>query len=179
MTGLMPLLAAGAEQAANPLEFNLDLAIFTLIVFLGLIFILGRFAWKPIIDGLERREQSIADDIDAARMANEQAQATLKQYEDRLASVAQEANEIVTRARQEAQAVKDRLVTEAGAEARRERDKALAEIRAAKEAAVRELAERSAQSAVDLAGTILGRSLQREDHARLVEESIGRFVSKN
>lgn len=181
MNSLSPLLLAVAEDhaEANPLAFSVDLALFTLVIFVGMLLILTRFAWRPILDGLSSRERRVADEIDAAKAANEQAQSSLKQVEQRLAAVAQEANEIVGQAKKEALAMKDRIVAEAGEEAQRQRDRAVADIRAAKDAAVRELAQKSAESAVQLAGSIVGRSLQGADHQRLIDESIDRFVKNN
>lgn len=181
MIDLSNLLLAAAEDhaAPNPLSFSVDLALFTLAIFIGMLLILTKFAWRPILDGLAARERSVADNIEAAKSANDQAQANLKQYEQRLAAVAQEANEIVAQAKKEALAMKDRIVSEAGEEAQRQRDRAVADIRAAKDAAVRELAQRSAESAVQLAGSIVGRSLQGNDHQRLIDESIDRFVKNN
>jgi F-type H+-transporting ATPase subunit b len=174
------LLAAAEDHAApNPLAFSVDLALFTLAIFVGMLLILTKFAWRPILDGLSARERRVADDIDAAKAANEQAQASLKQVEQRLAAVAQEANDIVSQAKKEALAMKERIVAEAGEEAQRQRDRAVADIRAAKDAAVRELAQKSAESAVQLAGSIVGRSLQSGDHQRLIDESIDRFVKNN
>ena len=45
-----------ASDAANPLKFDVDLGLWTLVVFLGLLAILTKFAWRPIIDGLDARE---------------------------------------------------------------------------------------------------------------------------
>ena len=50
-----------------------DVAIWTLVVFLLLLFILGRFAWKPMLEGLRKREQSIHDAISEAERAREEA----------------------------------------------------------------------------------------------------------
>ena len=75
------LLAAGGGEP-DPLKFDADLALFTLVIFLGLMFVLGKFAWKPLIEGLNNREKSVNDNIEAAEKANELAQANLKQYED-------------------------------------------------------------------------------------------------
>ncbi len=174
------LLAAAEDHAApNPLSFSVDLALFTLVIFVGMLLILTKFAWRPILDGLAARERRVAEDIEAAKHAYDQAQVNLKQYEQRLAAVAQEANDIVSQAKKEALTLKDRIMTEAGEEAQRQRDRAVADIRAAKDAAVRELAQKSAESAVQLAGSIVGRSLQSNDHQRLIDESINRFVENN
>lgn len=164
-----------SDQPANPMDFPVDLALFTLVVFVGLLFLLGRFAWKPLLAALDRRERAIADNIENARRSSEQAQQALRDYEQRLADVTREANDILAAARKDSEAARERILAEASAEARRVSERAMADIQAAREAAVRELAQRSAESAVDLAGRIVGRSLNTADHQRLIEESIDGF----
>ncbi len=173
---LINLIAEGGH-AAPPLQFRVDTSVFSLIIFLVLAVVLYKFAWKPIAEGLDKREGGIANDIENARVANEQAQANLKQYEEKLASVDAEAAAILAEARQDAVSNKERILADADAEAKRRLERAEAEIAAAKDQAVRELAEMSVDSAVSLAGNIVGRSLQKSDHAKLIEDSIQNFNS--
>lgn len=162
-------------HAAPPLQFQVDTLLFSLIIFGILLFVLFRFAWKPIIEGLDARELSISQDIDNAKTANEQAKANLKQYEDKLASVTEEAKAILEEAKKDAMTARDKILADAQDEAQRTRDRALADIEAAKNAAVRELAEKSVDSAVSLAGNIVGRSLSKDDHNKLIADSISSF----
>ncbi|MFN9343054.1 MAG: ATP synthase F0 subunit B, partial [Planctomycetota bacterium] len=86
------------------------------------------------------------------------------------------ANDILAEARKDAVTAKERILAEAAAEAEQQRQRAVADIRAAKDAAVRELAQKSADAAVGLAGKIVGRSLKDADHQNLINDSIDRFV---
>ena len=70
-------LLAAEHAAKPPLQFQVDTLLFSLIIFLGLLAVLFKFAWKPIMEGLAARETRIADDIENARKANEEAQACL------------------------------------------------------------------------------------------------------
>jgi F-type H+-transporting ATPase subunit b len=171
------LAAEGGAHARPPLEVRVDTLIFSLIIFLGLAAVLLKFAWKPIMEGLDAREKRIADDIENARLAKEQAQTQLVAYENQLAGANDEAAAVIAEAKVNAITAKDKIMAEAAAEAQRTRDRALAEIESAKNAAVRELAETSVDSAVDLAGSIVGRSLNKQDHADLIEKSIKQFTT--
>lgn len=173
----LSLLAEAGHGKPNALSFPVDLGLFTLIVFLGLLAVLTKFAWKPIMEGLDAREKSISDSIESAAKAKEEAESNLKQYQEKLAGAHDEAAAVLAEARQDAVSAKDRILAEANEEAVRTRDRAMADIEAAKSAAVQELAESSANSAVELAGSIVGRSLQKDDHAKLIEESLKRFGS--
>lgn len=165
-----------SEHAAPPLQFRVDTSLYSLVIFLILSFVLYRFAWKPISEGLDKRESGIAGDIEDARIANEQAQSNLKRYEDQLAGASAERDAIIKEAKADALMAKERILAEAQAEATRERERAVADIVAAKNQAVRELAEKSVDSAVSLAGNIVGRSLEKADHLKLIEDSISRFT---
>ena len=126
---------------------------------------------------MEARESRISGDIENARLANEQAQKNLKLYEEKLAGVDSEASAIIAEAKEDAIAAKEKIVSEAKSEAQREREKAIADIAAAKNEAVSSLAESSVNSAVSLAGNIVGRSLNKDDHSKLIKEAVERFKS--
>ena len=83
----------------DPTEIRSDLALWTLVVFLLLLGLLLKFAWRPIIDGLEKREHAIAAMINEAKLSAEKAADQLAQYEARLAAASAEAQQLITRAR--------------------------------------------------------------------------------
>ena len=172
---LIGLIASGGMHP--PLQFRVDTLIFSLIIFLGLAAVLFKFAWKPIMEGLEAREKRISDDIENARLASEQAQSQLEAYQKKMAGADEEAAALIAEAKNDALSAKEKIMVEANAEAQRTRDRALADIESAKNAAVRDLAESSVDSAVELAGNIVGRSLNKQDHADLIEKSIEQFTT--
>src|SRR4051794_39249210 len=74
------------ESGPNPLAFDPDLAIFTGIVFLLLVGILGKFAWPQITAALDERERKIEANIVAAQSQNDEAKRLLAEHEAKLAS---------------------------------------------------------------------------------------------
>ncbi len=172
----MQLQVLIAEGGPNPLDAPADLGLWTLVIFVGLLFVLTRYAWRPILDGLEAREKSIEDNINSAKQAEGQAQASLKQYEDKLAGAQDEATAIIAEAKNDAIGVKEKILADANDEAQRNRERAMADIESAKSAAISELAESSVDSAVSLAGSIVGRSLDKNDHSKLIKDSLERFT---
>ncbi len=174
------LLAEGeGPESPNVIEINPDLVLFTVLIFILMLVVLGRFAWKPIIAALDARDQGIADDIESARLANEKAQTMLQEHENRLAHAGDEVKQMMAQAKTDAAAARQKILDEANSEAQRQRDRAVAEIAAAKDQAVRELAEKSVDSAVSLAGNLVKRELNRDSHQQLIEDSLDRFVSNN
>lgn len=170
---------ANDETKTNPLSIDPDLAIFTAIVFVILLVILRKFAWGPIMEGLDKRESSIANQIEEAKQSNEQAKQALAQYEAKLAAATDEVRGLLAQARQDAEATKERIVAEAEQAARRERERAVQDIVLAKDAAVRELAQKSVDAAVALAGQVLRREVDSQKHAQLIQDSLEKFPSRN
>lgn len=157
----------------------MDLGIATFLVFLLLLGILAKFAWGPIAAALERREQTIARQIEEARHAAELAAKQLQEYERKLAVATEEARAIVTQAKNDAIVAKDRIVAEAQEAAGKERERAVADIASAKNEALREIAAQSVQTAVQLATNIIRREVKPEDHDRLIDESLQQFSKLN
>ncbi len=82
---------------------------------------------------------------------------------------------IIDEARRDAEHTQQEILAKARADAQAERDRSLREIETAKDQALKELGERTADLAVDLAGKIVGARLNAGDHQRLIEEALSRF----
>ena len=170
------LTDANASRAiASPDELKGDAALATFVIFLILMAILTKFAWKPIAHGLEAREKGILDKIEQARLAAEKAIAQLHEYEARLAAATQEAQQIVGEARKTAETAKEKILGEAQALAQREREKAVADITVAKNQALREIAEKSVDTAIGLARNIIRREVRPGDHEQLIQDALKQF----
>jgi F-type H+-transporting ATPase subunit b len=169
--------AESAHAKLNPLPFDPDLAIFTAIVFLLLMAILGKFAWGPIVEGLQKREQQIADNIAAAERSGEEARRMMAQYQAKIASAADEVRAMLEEARRDAEHTKQQIVAEAKTAAQAEHDRQMREIRTATDAALKQLAETSATLAVDLAGKIIRQKLSAADHQKLIREAVEKFAA--
>lgn len=163
----------------DPSEIKDDLAIFTFIVFLLVLAILWKFAWGPISRGLEKREHHITEQIAAAERANEEAKEMLAEYERKLNSAQDEVRAILEEARRDAQHTQQEMIAEAKAAAVAEMDRAKREVETAKDQALRELAETSANLAVDLASKIIRTRLDQHQHAELVTEALARFPDRS
>jgi len=171
--------AAGGDGGMNPLaasEFKTDLAIWTAVVFLVLFAVLKKFAWGPLADGLDKREGHIADQIAKAEEANRQAKELLAGYEKKLSDAQDEVRGILDKGRRDAEQLGHEMLDKAKEEAKAEQQRALQQIEAATSAAVKELADRSASLAVDLAGKIVHAKLNTSDHSRLIEQAVAGFV---
>ena len=168
-------VGAAAEGGAGPLSFKEDLALWTAFVFIVLFLILRVFAWKPIAEGLEKRESHIADNIAAAERQNKEARRLLAEYQKKLEDSQLEVREIMEEARRDARHTQEEILAKAREEAQRERDRAIRDIDLATQAALKELGEKSVNLAVQLAGKIVAANLSPDDHARMVSDAVARF----
>ena len=174
-------LAEGNPSPAlpSPADMRFDLAIYTFVVFLILLAILYKFAWGPIARGLDQREETIARQIEEARLASEKAAHQLQEYEARLAAATEEARQIVGQSRKDAEVAKDKIMAEARELAQKERERAVADITSAKNQALAEIAQKSVSTAVTLAGNIIRREVKPQDHEQLIGEALGQFTKLN
>ncbi len=160
----------------DPSEFKSSLAIWSLVVFLILMAILWKFAWGPIVAGLEKRESRIAENIASAERVAADAQRMMAEYEAKLAGAADQVRAMLDEARRDAEHTKDQIVAEAKSAAQLEHDRQMRELRTATDQALKALSETFADQAVALAGRIINEKLSAKDHDRLVKDAVARFA---
>ena len=171
---------AGVSQKdfESPAWFQTDLAVWSFAVFLALLGLLTKFAWKPIMQGLEKREEGIARQIAETKAANDEAKRMLVSYERRLAEASEEVRGMLEEARRDAEVTRQSIVAEARKAAEDERTRATHEIKLAKDDALSQIAEKAGQLAVDVAGKFLREKLGSDDQSRLVRDSVASLSSR-
>ncbi|MEX2171135.1 MAG: ATP synthase F0 subunit B [Pirellulales bacterium] len=179
-----PAVAEGAHGEVshagpppNPLRFDSDLAIWTVVVFLLLLAVLRWVAWGPITEALAARENSITGEIAAANLKHEDAKRLLAAHEAKLATAADEIRELLEEARRDAEHTKQEILTEAKSAALAERQRAVREVELARDAALKQLAETSANAAIKLASSAVRQNLTAEQQSRIVRESLSMIGS--
>ena len=144
-------------------DFSYGLFIWQVLVFVLLIFLLRKFAWKPILNAVNEREES----IEGALKAAEKARQEMKSLQADNEAVLREAREERERILKEARDMKNKMITEAKDAAATEADKAIvsakAAIEAEKTAAIAELKNQAASLSIDVAEKILGQELSAEN----------------
>ncbi len=168
----------GAHGDPNPIPppaAGLITAATTLIVFLGLVAILGKYAWGPIVAGLKAREDKIRADIDAAERARAQADASRRKFEDQLATAENRVRDMINQAQADGQQLAARLRTQAQEEAEEIKRKAMREIEQSQREAVEQIRAEAANLATAVAEKILRREVNKQDQRRLIEESLDEF----
>lgn len=134
------------------------------------------FMWKWVIPRvntmLEERRQKIQGDLERAEQTRGEADQLLADYRTQLASAREEANRIIEEARKTADQLRKDLQGKAEQEAQGIVARAQDEIRAERDRVLQELGTQVGQIALELAGRVVGRSLDEKSHQRLVDEYI-------
>ena len=177
--GHQPPAGVTTAEFESPAWFQQDLALWSFAVFMLLLGLLSAFAWKPIMQGLEKREQGIADMIAATQKASDDAKRMLSSYERRLAEASDEVRGMLEEARRDADVTRQTIVAEARKAADEENARARREIGLAKDDALAAIADRAGDLAVLVAGKFLREKLSSEDQTRLVRDSIAGLVAKS
>ncbi|HEX7199323.1 MAG TPA: F0F1 ATP synthase subunit B, partial [Dongiaceae bacterium] len=163
---------AAREEAPSVFAGDVGNALWTIVIFVLLLVVLGKYAWGPILASLQKREEFIRESLEKAKRDRDEAEARLREYEARLALARTEATEIVETGRRDSLAVARQVQEEAKREAERILERARRELELAKGAAVKELYDTSARLATEIAARILGRELAPQDHDRLIAEAV-------
>ncbi len=145
------------------LKPELGLIIWTTIILLSLIFILTKFAWKPILKGLNDREKTIADTLNTAEKTKLEMAAMKSQHEALLNEARQERSLIL----KEAKDMKDAIIGEARDKAKSEGAKmieeAKREIENQKMAAIIDVKNAAGNLVLEVSEKILRRELNNKD----------------
>ena len=144
----------------------------TLVTFLILMFLLAKFAWKPLLSAVDSREKGIRDSLDTARQQRDESQRILEEHKALLNQARRERAEAVEAGRRDAERVKGEILEEA----RRQREQLVAQTEAQLAASLRqarvELKGEVASLAIQAAGKLLAKNLDEPTQRRLVEEYI-------
>lgn len=160
------------EGTISLLEVNPGLVIWTFIVFGLVLFLLHRFAWRPISQALDRRAEKIHGDIDRAQKLKEEAEGKLSQYMGKLDSLKEEGQKLIEKSRKEAEKQGEKIVTQAKQEAKLLLEGAHRATQGAKDKALAEVEKHVIDLAIEIASQILERQLGPEDHEKFLAEAL-------
>lgn len=179
LTGFyLSVLALASEGGGSLVDVNPGVAFWTLITFLILLFILKKFAWKPILTALEQRENAIRESLEKAEKAKDDAQKVLDQNQINLAKAEEESKQIINQSRAYAEKLKEQIMQESKVQAKKMIEEAAAEIERKKDAAFDELKNQVVEIAINAAEKILRENLDKETQKKIVNKYIGE-ITKN
>lgn len=160
------------EKLVN--DFSFGLFFYQIAILVVLVFLLRKFAWKPIIDALNSREEGIQTALASAENARKEMQNLQADNEKLLHQARMERDNMLKEARE----IKERMIAEARTEAQTEGEKMIAQAKASiqteKNAALADIKSQVASLSVQIAEKILREELSSEEKQhKLVDEMLG------
>jgi F-type H+-transporting ATPase subunit b len=164
--------AGGGNFLVQP---GIGVMVWTLIAFGITLLILRRLAYPRIAEALDKRRRAIAESIDAAERTRVEADRLLSEYRERLREAREQADDILVRARK----ASDRVQEEAKVEATHKREELMEQTRRDIEQETRRAIEQIRREVADLTviatEKVTRKSLDDDDHRRLIEEALSEF----
>ena len=167
----LPLVLA-ASGGGGLLSVDSTLLWATLVVFAIFAWILGRFAWGPLLKFVDDREKTIREQIDSAHAAAAEAKDLLAKHHDILKGAGREREEILQKALKEAEQLRGELAAKARADAEQVLARTREQMGREKDQAIAELRAQVADIAVEAASRIVKSSLDDATQRKLVDDYI-------
>ncbi len=164
----------------NPLvQPDPGLFIWTIITFLILLFLLSKFAWKPLLGMLKKREDTIRQSLEDAEKARDELAKLQEKSEQLIAEARSEAQNIVAAGK----AAGERLKADTLENARQQADglikNAEKQIQAETEKAIAEIKKEVVDLSLEVAGKLIRKNLTRADNQALIDETINTIQKRN
>jgi F-type H+-transporting ATPase subunit b len=154
------------------LQLNPGLIIWTALTFGVLLVVLRAYAWKPVLNNLQAREDTIRQSLERAEEAKREAQRILDENNKNLAKADEMAQQVLREARELAEKVRSESVSRARTEGDKLLDRAREEIERDKQLAMTELHGLVAELAIKAAEKILSETIDEAKQKKLVENFI-------
>lgn len=168
-----PVYAAKAEAGDSPFTpVRIDLAIWTLVVFLVLFFLLKKTAWGPILEGLHKREDAIRSAVEEAKLARAETERIRAQFQKEMDEAFARIPQMMDEARRDAQVMAEEMRTKAAAEIQADRQRLRREIEMARDQALQDIWTQTANLATQISAKVIRRNISEDDHRRLVDETL-------
>ena len=157
----------------NPLiQPDPGLFIWTIVTFLVLLALLAKFAWRPLLQALESRQERIRKSLEDADRARQELERLQQESAKIMQQARVEAESIVTQTRADAERLREELKQKAKDEADNILRNAQQQIQLQTRQAIQQIRHEVADMAVLLASKLLERNIAKEDNARLIDDTL-------
>lgn len=174
LAAILTLLAQAEEETNDPADLypHWEELLVGALAFAILFFFMWKWVLPRVNSLLEERRHKIQGDLERAEQTRGEADQLLADYRAQLANAREEGNRIIEEARKSADQLRRDLQGKAEQEAQATVARAQEEIRAERDRVLQELSTQVGEIALELAGRVVGRSLDESTHRQLVDEYI-------
>ena len=160
-------------------EFSVGLFVWQSIIFLALLFLLRKYAWKPILKAVNEREANIADSIEQAEKTKEEMKALQAKNEDLLKEARAERDNILKEAKEAANTMIEDAKSKSKVEAQKIVEAARLNINSEKAAAIAEIKTHVATLAVEIAEKVVRGELASDEKQKALAEKLAGDIQMN
>ena len=165
--------AAESADDSNPLlVLDPGLFVWTILSFLLLMFLLSKFAWKPLLKMLNEREEKIRTAIENAENAEKKLETLNEQGEKILSDARSESQKLLLSTKETAQNLKEEIEREAKQKATSIIDQARVQIQAEKNQVLSEIKNELSSFSIMIAEKLIKKNINKDDNMKLINESI-------
>lgn len=151
---------------------NTSLIFWEVITFAILLFLLYKYVFPPIRDRIQQRQSDIERAIEEAERTRSEAQELLEEYRRQIEEARGEGRRILDESRKQGEAQLERARAEAREESDRIIQRAREEVGRERDAALQEVRQEVADMVIQASEQVLGRSVDRDEHERLIEQAL-------
>ena len=159
-------------------DLTLGTILAQMLNFFILVWILARFAYKPLVSMMQERNECIAKDLADAQAARNEAEQFKADYAAQIANARQEAQQIVEKAVQQAEATTREQLAAAREQIEREKERARQDIVNERDRAMNNLRNEVISLSVAMATKVVAKDMDSETNTKLIEDAIAKLDSK-
>lgn len=159
-------------------DLTLGTILAQMLNFFILVWILARFAYKPLVSMMQERKERIAKDLADAQAARNEAEQFKADYAAQIANARQEAQQIVEKALQQAEATTREQLAAAREQIEREKERARQDIVNERDRAMNNLRNEVISLSVAMATKVVAKDMDSETNTKLIEDAIAKLDSK-
>ena len=164
----------------NPLvQPDPGLFIWTVLTFLVLLSLLAKFAWRPLLEALDTRQNAIRKSLDDAQQARQELERLNTESAQIVARSRQEADAIITQSRADGDRLREEIRHKARAEADLIVKNAERQIQLETSRAIEQIRHEAVDLSVMIASKIIQRNLTKEDNERLIDEALRQVQARH
>ena len=164
----------------NPLvQPDPGLYIWTIVTFLVLLALLAKFAWRPLLEALDTRQNAIRKSLDDAQQARQDLERLNAESAQIIARSRQEADAIITQSRADGERLREEIRQKARGEADLIVKNAERQIQLETSRALEQIRHEAVELSVMIASKIIQRNLTREDNERLIDEALRQVQARH
>ena len=162
----------------DELGLNVPVLVAQMVNFFLLLVLLRIFLYKPILKMLDKRAQRIREGVEAADESKERASAAEQEVAKQLAASREQGQALIAQAQEAGNRIQEEARSQARQEAETILERARTEIQLERDQAIAELRGEFADLTVSAAGKVIGQSLDRQAHQRLIDEVLAEATFK-